>query len=61
MFDPGFAGELHVDLARRADVVRRASGADFKPFVIQLVGRESRWMEEGARIAEGLGAGEGPG
>jgi len=41
---------------RRADVVRRATGADLKPFVIQLVGRESRWMEEGARIAEGLGA-----
>ena len=29
---------------QRADVVRRASGADLKPFVIQLVGRESRWM-----------------
>jgi tRNA-dihydrouridine synthase B len=41
---------------QRADVVQRASGADLKPFVIQLVGRESRWMEEGARIAEGLGA-----
>jgi tRNA-dihydrouridine synthase B len=41
---------------QRADVVRRASGADLKPFVIQLVGRESRWMEEGARVAEGLGA-----
>ncbi len=41
---------------QRADVVRRASGADLKPFVIQLVGRESRWMEQGARIAEGLGA-----
>jgi tRNA-dihydrouridine synthase B len=41
---------------QRADVVRRASGADLKPFVIQLVGRESRWMEEGARIGEGLGA-----
>ncbi|MGZ5851544.1 MAG: tRNA dihydrouridine synthase DusB [Hyphomicrobium sp.] len=41
---------------QRADVVRRASGADLKPFVIQLVGRECRWMEEGARIAEGLGA-----
>jgi tRNA-dihydrouridine synthase B len=41
---------------QRADVVRRASGSDLKPFVIQLVGRESRWMEEGARIAEGLGA-----
>jgi tRNA-dihydrouridine synthase len=45
------------DLVRqRADVVRRASGSDLKPYVIQLVGRESRWMEEGARIAEGLGA-----
>jgi nifR3 family TIM-barrel protein len=41
---------------QRSDVVRRATGADLKPFVIQLVGRESRWMEEGARIAEGLGA-----
>ena len=41
---------------QRADVVRRTSGADLKPFVIQLVGRESRWMEEGARVAEGLGA-----
>jgi nifR3 family TIM-barrel protein len=45
------------DLVReRADVVRRASGSGLKPFVIQLVGRESRWMGEGARIAEGLGA-----
>lgn len=45
------------DLVRqRADVMRRASGADLKPFVIQLVGREAHWMEEGARIAEGLGA-----
>ncbi len=41
---------------QRTDVVRRAAGADLKPFVIQLVGRESRWMEEGARTAEGLGA-----
>ena len=41
---------------QRSDVVRRAAGADLKPYVIQLVGRESRWMEEGARVAEGLGA-----
>jgi len=41
---------------QRADVVRRASGADLKPFVIQLVGRQSCWMEEGACVAEGLGA-----
>jgi nifR3 family TIM-barrel protein len=45
------------DLVRqRADVVRRASGRDLRPFVIQLAGRERRWMEEGARVAEALGA-----
>src|SRR5262245_911261 len=26
------------------------------PFVIQLAGCEARWMSEGARVAEGLGA-----
>jgi tRNA-dihydrouridine synthase B len=35
---------------------RRAQGAHLKPFVIQLVGCEARWMAEGARIAEGMGA-----
>jgi tRNA-dihydrouridine synthase B len=35
---------------------RKASGADCKPFVIQLVGCEPRWMAEGARVAAGLGA-----
>ncbi len=35
---------------------RKAGGADCKPFVIQLVGCEARWMGEGARVAEGLGA-----
>lgn len=40
----------------RADVVRRAEGRDLKPFVIQLAGREARWMAEGARIAEAKGA-----
>jgi tRNA-dihydrouridine synthase B len=35
---------------------RRAQGAELRPFVIQLVGCESRWMAEGAGIAEGLGA-----
>jgi nifR3 family TIM-barrel protein len=45
------------DLVRqRIDVVRRATGRELHPFVIQLVGREARWMAEGARIAEGLGA-----
>ncbi len=45
------------DLVRqRAPVLRRAAGDDLKPFVIQLAGREERWMAEGARIAEALGA-----
>jgi tRNA-dihydrouridine synthase B len=45
------------DLVRqRAPVLRRAAGHDLKPFVIQLAGREQRWMAEGARIAESLGA-----
>src|SRR5262245_48995625 len=35
---------------------RRAQGADLEPFVIQLAGCEARWMAEGARVAEGLGA-----
>ena len=42
----------------RPDMVRRAKGAGtITPFVIQLAGREARWMEEGARLAEDLGAG----
>lgn len=40
----------------RADVMRRAEGRELAPFAIQLVGREARWMEEGARIVEDLGA-----
>ncbi len=45
-------------LARqRIDMVRRAMGAEaLKPLVIQLAGRESRWMAEGARLAEAAGA-----
>jgi nifR3 family TIM-barrel protein len=35
---------------------RRAQGVDLKPFVIQLVGCETRWMGDGARTAEALGA-----
>jgi len=35
---------------------RRAQGAELKPFVVQLAGCEARWMAEGARIAEALGA-----
>lgn len=40
----------------RRDVLRRAVGEGLSPFVIQLAGREARWMAEGARIAADLGA-----
>ena len=40
----------------RADVLRRAEGRELQPFVMQLAGREARWMAEGARIAEQKGA-----
>ncbi|MBT8473078.1 MAG: tRNA dihydrouridine synthase DusB, partial [Marinicaulis sp.] len=46
------------ELARaRPDVVRRATGdLDLRPFVVQLAGREARWMNEGARLADEAGA-----
>ncbi|WP_045836196.1 tRNA dihydrouridine synthase DusB [Hyphomicrobium sp. 99] len=40
----------------RFDVLRRVEGRDITPFVVQLAGREERWMAEGARIAEAKGA-----
>jgi nifR3 family TIM-barrel protein len=41
----------------RPDMVRRARGARrISPLVIQLAGREARWMAEGARRAQDLGA-----
>lgn len=40
----------------RADVLRRAEGRDLAPFVMQLAGREPKWMSEGASIAEQKGA-----
>ena len=41
----------------REDTLLRAAGqGTVTPLVIQLAGREARWMAEGARIAEGLGA-----
>jgi len=40
----------------RADVLRRAEGRELDPFVIQIAGREAKWMSEGARIAEQKGA-----
>ncbi|WP_411817905.1 tRNA dihydrouridine synthase DusB [Hyphococcus sp. DH-69] len=46
------------ELARaRPDVVRRAEGdGEIFPFVVQLAGREARWMAEGARLAQQAGA-----
>jgi tRNA-dihydrouridine synthase B len=41
---------------KRPDVLRRAEGGELAPFVIQLAGHETYWMQEGARIAEALGA-----
>jgi tRNA-dihydrouridine synthase B len=44
-------------LAReRPNVLRKAEGRELAPFVIQLAGREARWMAEGGRVAEALGA-----
>lgn len=45
-------------LAReRLDMVRRAAGAGvISPLVVQLAGREARWMADGARMAEDAGA-----
>lgn len=45
------------ELARgRADTARRARRPDLPLHVVQLAGREARWMAEGARIAAGEGA-----
>lgn len=35
---------------------RRTEGRDLAPFVIQLAGYDARWMGEGARLAQDLGA-----
>lgn len=43
-------------VADRHFVRRRTLGRELSPFVIQLAGTEARWMAEGARVAEGLGA-----
>jgi tRNA-dihydrouridine synthase B len=41
----------------RPDMVRRAKSAKHvSPFVMQLAGREAKWMSEGARVAQDLGA-----
>lgn len=43
-------------VADRHFVRRRTLGGELKPFAIQLAGTEARWMAEGARVAEALGA-----
>ncbi len=43
-------------VSQRPDVVRRAAGEGLSPHIIQLVGCETRWMAEGARMAEAAGA-----
>lgn len=40
----------------RPEPLRRAKRLSGSPFVIQLAGREAKWMAEGARYAESLGA-----
>ena len=41
----------------RPDMMRRARGKkQLTPFVMQLAGREAKWMSEGARVAQDLGA-----
>lgn len=41
----------------RPDMMRRARGAkQVSPFVMQLAGREAKWMSEGARVAQDMGA-----
>lgn len=43
-------------VSQRPDVVRRAAGEGLSPHIIQLVGCETHWMAEGARMAEAAGA-----
>ena len=40
----------------RGDMLLKARRPEHRPFVIQLAGREARWMAAGARIAADLGA-----
>jgi tRNA-dihydrouridine synthase B len=40
----------------RPDVMRRAEGHDLSPYVVQLSGREARWMAQGAQMAADHGA-----
>ena len=41
---------------QRPDLLRKTMRTEQGPFVIQLIGREARWMAEGARAAQDLGA-----
>lgn len=43
-------------VGQKKEELRKTERGSEKHFVIQLAGRETRWMEEGARIAEARGA-----
>ncbi|MEM7618873.1 MAG: tRNA dihydrouridine synthase DusB [Pseudomonadota bacterium] len=38
------------------EIMTKTDHANIHPFVIQLAGREAKWMAEGARVCEALGA-----
>ena len=40
----------------QTSVIKTDGAGEIKPLAIQLVGREAKWMAEGARMAEDLGA-----
>lgn len=42
--------------SKRDDLRKARGAADAHPLVIQLAGRQAKWMSEGARIAQDLGA-----
>lgn len=43
-------------ITNRREELRRIQKGDERPFVVQLAGREAKWMAEGAKIAAGNGA-----
>lgn len=60
-FEPGLvvsemvAGE-YLSKGHPDCITRAAGGGEIYPLVIQLVGREAKWMAEGARLAQEAGA-----
>ena len=60
-FKPGLvvsemvAGE-YLAKGEAKNVAKAAGGGEIEPLVIQLVGREAKWMAEGARLSQEAGA-----